>query len=124
MKKHGWWIITLALIIAFIAFLVVQANRPGKQDAFAQCVAESGTKFYGAWWCPHCQVQKAMFGRSAKYLPYVECQTKGRDMLQVCIDADIQSFPTWDFPDGSRQVGELSFEEISAKTSCAIVPEA
>lgn len=120
MKKHGWWIVTLALIGAFIAFLVVQANRPGKYDQFAQCIADSGTKFYGAWWCPHCQSQKALFGRSSKLLPYIECQSKSRDTYQVCIDAAVEKFPTWTFVDGTRELGELTFDELNTKTGCQL----
>jgi thiol-disulfide isomerase/thioredoxin len=120
MKKHGWWIITLALIGAFVAFLVTQANRPGKYDTFAQCINDSGAKFYGAWWCPHCHDQKILFGRSAKLLPYVECQTKSRENLAVCNDADVKSFPTWDYADGTRVVGLETFEKLSEKTGCAL----
>lgn len=121
MKKHGWWIITLAIIGALIALLVVQANRPGKYDSFAQCLQESGTKFYGAWWCPHCQAQKAIFGRSAQFLPYVECQTKSREGLPVCLEAEVKSFPTWVFPDQSRLVGEIPLETLAEKTSCELI---
>ena len=24
-------------------------------DTFAQCLSDAGTKFYGTFWCPHCQ---------------------------------------------------------------------
>ncbi len=119
MKKHGWWIITLVLIGALVGFLVVQSKKPGKYDAFAQCITDSGAKMYAAWWCPHCQAQKARFGKSAQLLPYIECQTKSREQLQVCIDADIKSFPTWVFADGSRTTGNLDFETLGEKTSCA-----
>ena len=117
-KKHAWWIVTLIIIGSFIGFLVVQANRPGKYDAFAQCVADSGAKFYGAWWCPHCHDQKLLFGRSEKLLPYVECQTKSRDQLAVCEEAGIKNFPTWIYADGTRVVGVESFEELATKTGC------
>lgn len=123
MKKHGWWIITLILIGGFISLLVVQANRPGKYDTFAQCVADSGAKFYGAWWCPHCHEQKILFGRSAKLLPYVECQTKSREQLAVCQEANIQSFPTWVYADGARITGVEQFADLAAKTGCELPPQ-
>lgn len=71
-------------------------------DDFAKCISSKGIKFYGAHWCPHCKDQKALFGDSAQYLPYIECSTpdstpENNTQLQVCIDAGIQSYPTWDF---------------------------
>ncbi len=118
-KKIIIGILIALAIIALFAFLYKQSNKPGKYDAFAQCITDSGTKFYGAWWCPHCQNQKTMFGNSAKNLPYIECQTSDRKMLQICTDEGIQSYPTWKFPDGSVETGELSIEELAAKTQCS-----
>ncbi|PIR68236.1 hypothetical protein COU49_02060 [Candidatus Nomurabacteria bacterium CG10_big_fil_rev_8_21_14_0_10_35_16] len=93
----------------------------GQYDEFAQCLADSGTLFYGAFWCSHCQTQKKMFGSSAKFLPYVECSpANGQGQFKVCQDANIEGYPTWEFPDGSRLSGELSFETLSEKTSCAL----
>jgi large repetitive protein len=120
MKKHGWWIITLIVIAAFIGFLVHQANKPGKYDTFAQCITDSGTKFYGAWWCPHCQAQKALFGKSAKLLPYKECSDKKRVQTQECNDLGIQKYPTWEFPDGTRQTANRTFAELAAATNCPV----
>lgn len=96
-------------------------NRPGKLDDFAKCVKESGTKFYGAFWCTHCQNQKKLFGNSERKLPYVECSTlDGNGQLQICKDEKIIAYPTWVFPDGSRLEGELSLEDIAGKTKCEL----
>lgn len=69
-------------------------------ETLAQCLTDSGTKFFGAFWCPHCQNQKQLFGRSAApLLPYVECSTKnGQEQLPICIENNIESYPTWTFP--------------------------
>ena len=97
MKKIIWALIILAVIGGIIFLLARQASKPGKYDTFAQCITDSGTKFYGAWWCPHCQATKALFGKSAKLLPYVECSTKnGKGQLQVCIDEQVEGYPTWE----------------------------
>lgn len=97
------------------------SSQPGKLDAFAQCIKEKGALFYGAFWCPHCQAQKALFGRSTKYLPYVECSTSnGKDQLQICKDKLVQSYPTWDFADGERMNGEVSLEKLAEKTGCVL----
>lgn len=117
------WIVSTVLVVgALIAFLVHEGKKPGPYDQFAQCLKDSGTKFYGAWWCPHCQRTKALFGRSAKKLPYVECQTPDQKQTQACIDAKIEGYPTWTFPDGSRLSGELSLQTIAQKSSCSITP--
>ncbi len=121
-------IIIGTIIIALLAggavffFGTVQnPTAPGKLDAFAQCIANSGATFYGAFWCPHCQNQKKMFGSSAKLLPYVECSTPdGNGQLQVCIDKGVKSYPTWEFPDGSTTTGEVALQDLAAKTNCQL----
>lgn len=124
-KKTKQTIISVISVLvvfgALVAFLVHQGKKPGQYDTLAQCVADSGAKFYGAFWCPHCQAQKTAFGKSAKYLPYVECsQPDGKGQLEICVEKEIASYPTWEFADGSRQSGRLSPEELAAITSCSI----
>lgn len=121
-KNTVLWIIGIAIVIGAIVLLLVQAaKKPGKYDNLAQCITDSGAKFYGAFWCPHCQAQKAMFGKSAKLLPYIECsEADGSGQLQICIDEKIEGYPTWVFPDGTRETGEHSFEQLAEKTNCAI----
>ncbi len=120
--------IYLALIIALIVGLIIVRNVSSKErtevvtiyDTFAQCLADAGAKFYGAYWCPHCQAQKKLFQNSKK-LPYIECSTpNGQGQLQVCIDAKITGYPTWEFADGSRIDGERTLEELGEKTNCAL----
>lgn len=73
----------------------------GPEDPYLRGLAEhldaSGAKFYGAYWCPHCQEQKIVFGASAKRLPYVECSPNGQRGVRstACIGADIRNYPTW-----------------------------
>ena len=96
----------------------VDMSTPPAQ--LAQCLKDKGVVFYGAFWCPHCQSQKAMFGAAAKLLPYVECSTPDqKGQYQVCINKNVQSYPTWDFPDGSRMTGEVSFAKLAEKSGCA-----
>jgi thiol-disulfide isomerase/thioredoxin len=110
--------IIISIVVVIAGALVINAKTPGKYDDFAQCITDSGAKFYGAYWCPHCQTQKQMFGKSAKKLPYVECAKNQSEQTQVCIDQNVQSYPTWEFSDGSRVTGEQTFDELAAKTSC------
>lgn len=110
--------IIISIVVVIAGALVINAKTPGKYDDFAQCITDSGAKFYGAYWCPHCQTQKQVFGKSAKKLPYVECAKNQSEQTQVCIDQNVQSYPTWEFSDGSRVTGEQTFDELAAKTSC------
>ena len=120
-KKLIPLVIVFLLIAVPMGYWAWYMSQPGKHDAFASCLADSGAKFYGAFWCPHCQEQKAMFGKSEKLLPYEECsQPSGQGQLQVCIDKQIESYPTWEFGDGSRLSGTQSFEKLSEKTGCQL----
>jgi len=108
-------------IVAGILFLLSKNNQPGKLDSFAQCLGQKGAMFYGAFWCPHCQTQKAMFGKSQKLLPYTECSTPdGKSQLAACKDKKIEGYPTWEFQDGSREMGEVPLETLSQKTGCPL----
>ena len=95
------------------------------KTAFAQCLAEKGVTFYGAFWCPHCQAQKKLFGKKAfDTLKSVECSTPdGKNQTQECKDAGIKSYPTWKFADNTTQTGELSFAQLAEKTGCAVPVE-
>lgn len=115
---------TVIIVVAVLAVLILlqkDSNKPGKLDTFAACLGDQGATFYGAFWCPHCGDQKKLFGTSTKLLPYVECSTPdSKGQTQVCIDAGIQSYPTWQFADGSRENGVLSLKTLSEKTSCPL----
>ena len=123
MKKYLYVLIGL-LVLGGVVWLIMTPGKPSKYDDFAKCIKDKGVTFFGAFWCPHCQAQKARFGKSAKYLPYVECSTPdSRGQLQVCIDADIKTYPTWEFPVGTtteRVTGEIELVDLAAKTSCEL----
>jgi|SRR3989344_2893135 len=90
---------------------------------FAQCLKDSGTVYYGAFWCPHCQAQSALFGDAKALLPYVECSTPdGQKQTDVCIAKKIGGYPTWEFADGSRVSGEQTFAQLAEKSGCPAPP--
>lgn len=125
MKKYTSWIVVAVAVAAIIGAIVWYAGRPGMYDTFASCISNSGAKFFGAFWCPHCQEQKRMFGKSASELPYIECSTpNGQGQTQVCKDAGIEGYPTWEFADGTRKSGTLQFSELAILTQCPAVPDA
>ena len=117
------------LILGGIAMVFMDpssTNTPSKinkYDGFAHCLKDKGATFYGAFWCPHCQTQKKLFGSSVKLLPYVECSTAdGKSQTLECIAKGIQSYPTWIFADGSQLNGEIPLATLAEKTSC-VLPE-
>ncbi len=82
-----------------------------EQLAVSTYLTKRGAIFYGAWWCPACVAQKALFGQQgATQLPYVECD-KTDEGRQRCIAAKIRAFPTWEL-DGKRLEGVQSVEEL------------
>jgi thiol-disulfide isomerase/thioredoxin len=90
-------------------------------DVFASCVTESGATFFGAYWCSHCNAQKGLFEDSMDFVNYVECSLPKRaGETEVCKQANIQSYPTWEFSDGSRVTGVQSLQTLADKTGCAL----
>lgn len=117
--------VIILLIVGTVGLVLIKSDStptgPGKYDTFAQCLKDKGAVFYGAFWCPHCQSQKKLFGSSVKLLPYVECSTAdGAGQTKICIDKKIVGYPTWEFADGSRLDGEIPLDKLAEKTSCVL----
>jgi hypothetical protein len=126
MKTTYVYIGLVTLVI--IGLIVVRNSTDGgatsgkatPYDSFAQCLTDAGAKFYGAYWCPHCQSQKELFKNSSK-LPYIECSTpNGQGQLPICTEAGITGYPTWKFADGSQLDGERTLKELGEKTNCVV----
>jgi phage baseplate assembly protein gpV len=116
-------VIVIALIAAIAAAVIffLRHQHTSRLDGFARCLGTKAAKMYGAYWCPHCDEQKEMFGSSFRYAPYIECGIKGSQKLaQVCVDASIKHFPTWVFADGARVEGSHSLEFLSQETGCPL----
>ncbi len=113
-------VVVLALIIVVAILVMVLTNNSASGspvvDSFAKCLASKNVTMYGAYWCPHCQNQKKLFGSSFQYVPYVECT---QDVAK-CTAMNIEGYPTWIFSDGSRAEGEQSFLDLSNKTGCPV----
>lgn len=124
-QKNIFLLIIGLLILGTIATVLLRSPSvpigPGQYDNFTQCLKDKGAVFFGAFWCPHCQAQKKLFGSSVKLLPYVECSNlDGNSQTQICIDKKITSYPTWEFADGTRLTGEIPLEQLAEKTSCTL----
>lgn len=103
-KKYTLFGLAGVILLAGIVFGLMQLqskSSTGIYDEFALCLKDKGVKFYGAFWCPHCQDQKKRFGNSAKKLPYVECSpASGQGVTDICKENKIEGYPTWVFPEG------------------------
>ena len=125
-KKYSGLLITLAAVVLVVGGLIYLSKRssgePGQYDKLAQCMTDKGVKFYGASWCPHCAEQKRMLGKSMQYIDYVECALPGNQQGQTkaCEDAKIESYPTWEFPGGTRVTGEQLPQALAEKSGCSI----
>lgn len=110
------------VVIGGVIYVVKMPAKPGKFDTFATCIKDSGATYYGAFWCPNCKNQEAMFGKSARLLPRIECSTPdGKRQMPVCQEADIQGYPTWDFSNGTRVAGTQTLEKLSELTNCPLL---
>jgi len=121
-KSLGLTLGMLGLVLIPIAIYSVVVAGPagsGRYDQLAQCLTDKGTKMYGAYWCTHCQSQKRLFGKSFSKIKYVECKLPGeQEQTRECKDAGINSYPTWEFGDGSRLEGQISLEILAEKSNC------
>lgn len=116
--------VILALFVLMGGWNYYQTTLPGKYDAFAQCLTERKTVFYGAWWCPKCQDQKKAFGNSMEFISYVECSTPDKkEQFPVCIEKNIKAYPTWLFADGTQEIGVISMDRLSEKTGCPLITD-
>lgn len=129
MKNISSTYILIAIAVIGIGLIVgakimetkASAIPAGKYTEFAQCLGDKGAKFHGAFWCPHCAEQKALFGDAVEKLPYIECSTPDKkNQTQACIDAGITNYPTWIFADGSKLEGLVSLEKLAETTTCTL----
>lgn len=109
------------LILFAAAYLLGRYYKNHKYDDFAKCLAGKQAKMYGLYWCPHCADQKAMFGSSFKYVPYVECAIRGsKELAPECKVAGVKLFPSWQFGTDPPKEGVLSLEDLSIKSGCSL----
>ncbi|MEM9220676.1 MAG: hypothetical protein AAGD25_40960 [Cyanobacteria bacterium P01_F01_bin.150] len=92
----------------------IETTSGTAEITLAKHLAEIGAKKYGAYWCPHCHSQQALFGKEAfEKITYVECAQDGQDSeTAACQEAGVEGFPSWEingelYP-GIRQLDELA----------------
>lgn len=111
----------ITLVVALLTLFLSGCAQSIDFTPFAQCLTDNGAVMYGAYWCPHCQDQKKMFGPAFEKIKYVECDPKGKNANpQLCEKKGVQRYPTWEFKDGKIEAGVLELIELSQKTSCPL----
>jgi len=124
MKKSGIFIIIAIVIVVLLAFFIFSSGSKIPQaevDIFAKCLTDKGAVMYGTFWCPHCAKTKKRFGSSFQFIKYVECDPRGdNEQSELCLEKEIEAYDTWEFSDGSRVIGEPSFETLGEKAGCSV----
>jgi hypothetical protein len=96
-----------------------QRSETDSLERFAQCLTQRGVKLYGSSRDAYTQEQKAMFGKGADFLSYIECvEPESKELLFECQVEAIKAFPTWEFPNKERKAGILSLEELKELSGC------
>jgi uncharacterized membrane protein/glutaredoxin len=104
---------TATIVAAFVVFASPPPAATPYQVELAQHLAKTGAVMYGAYWCPHCADQKALFGAAASTLPYVECDPKGaKARPDLCDLAGVRSYPLWVI-EGRRYEGTQPLEVLA-----------
>lgn len=99
---------------AALALLSSCSTLPNSYEArLADHLSATGAKMYGAYWCPHCAVQKDSFGGAVDHIPYIECDPEGFDAQpELCQAEGIDAYPTWvigsDRYLGTQTLGKLA----------------
>src|SRR5579859_1508313 len=121
-KKSNLLVYACVLALFAAAYLSGRYHHDHKYDAFAQCLASKQAKMYGLYWCPHCADQKAMFGSSFHYVPYVECASAEDPHQETaeCKAAGAKLFPSWQFGSEAPKEGVQPLEALSQKTGCSL----
>ncbi len=90
------------------------SSLPNAYEAnLADHLSESGAKMYGAYWCPHCAIQKDYFGGAVSRIPYIECDLEGiNNEAALCQEMGITAYPTWiiegEYYLGAQPLGKLA----------------
>lgn len=109
----------LAAVILTTIYALTPAHTEDADYAagLARYLTRSGAVFYGAYWCPHCREQKALFGSAAALLPYVECDPRGNHpQVARCLVRGIRAYPTWEFG-GQLVEGVLTLGDLARRSS-------
>ena len=100
----------------------LQAEGEAAPDlvAFAKALKDRGVIFYGAIWCPFCNEQKQLFQDGAQFLPFVEVTKPDRTPNATGTANNISTYPTWEFPGGTKVTGVQTLQQLSTLANVPI----
>ncbi len=109
----------IILLVVFGASYISHSDalsvKPASQSviALAQHLTKTGAHMYGSYTCPHCQVQKLLFGSAFKDIDYVECNPDAeKSRSTLCLEKGIEAYPTWEI-NGQLYEGAKSLKELA-----------
>ncbi|MFH1234481.1 MAG: hypothetical protein V1493_02610 [Candidatus Diapherotrites archaeon] len=113
---------TIAIMAASWFFFTNYANTAmaslpaagSTSDEFAKCLSEKGFVMAGTQWCSVCQKQKALFGKSFEFVNFKDCDNE----TQWCEQNQIQYYPTWILPDGTKEIGLKTIGQLGSISGC------
>jgi uncharacterized membrane protein/glutaredoxin len=111
------FIVGIVTVTGTLVIYGIQSQALAVNNSFAGRLAQHlqtiNAKMYGAYTCPYCQRQKALFGDAAKLMPYVECAPDGQNsQTDLCRQKNITGYPTWEI-NGNMHSGLRSLEELA-----------
>ncbi len=85
---------------------------------FAKYLSDNNIVMYSAYWCPHCNDQKQLFGKEAvEELIIVECAKDGKNnKYKLCQNKGIEGFPSWEI-NNQIYTGSMSLNELAEMTN-------
>lgn len=95
----------------------ITTNSTAAEIELARHLADIGAKEYIAYWCPHCQEQKLLFGQQAYQIisenVKIECAADSPlAKPDLCKTAKIEGYPTWIIK-GKTYSGVQNLQELA-----------
>jgi len=118
-KIFNWSILAIVIIAAAYAIYVSTLPEPALYDSLAKCLTRKGVVMYGSETCPHCQDQKRLFGKSFRYVTFVNCELDAAAQ-DACKIAGVVGYPTWTFPVGPKSEGLQALSALADRTECPL----
>ena len=93
---------------------VITTSSSTQKIKFARFLKDNNIVMYSAYWCPHCNDQKILFGKEAvKELTVIECAQDGKDNnYKLCQTKGVEFFPSWEINgeiySGTRDLNDLA----------------
>jgi len=85
---------------------------------FAKFLTDNKVVMYSAYWCPHCNDQKQLFGKAAvEELIIIECAKDGKNnKYKLCQEKGIEGFPSWEI-NNEIYSGTMNLRELAQMTN-------